>query len=123
MLVVENLDVDIQGSRILRGVSLEVRAGEIVYLVGRNGAGKTTTFQTIMAMRRPRAGAIAFEGASLLGRRPFQIARLGVGYAPEESGGVGDLTVAGNIALPTWTRPSARSPAERLAVAYGVFPK
>ncbi|HZQ12127.1 MAG TPA: ATP-binding cassette domain-containing protein, partial [Pseudolabrys sp.] len=77
MLSVRDLVVDIQGSRVLRGVSFDVGAGELVCFVGRNGAGKTTTLRSIMGFRKPVSGAIAFEGLSLLGRRPFQIARLG----------------------------------------------
>jgi branched-chain amino acid transport system ATP-binding protein len=123
MLIVTNLAVDIESSHILRGVSLEVKAGELVCLVGRNGAGKSTTFRTIMGQRRPLAGSITLEGRSLIGLPPFEIARLGVGFAPEESEVFGDLTVAENILLPTWTRQTARSAAEREALAYRVFPK
>ena len=123
MLAIRGLAVDIEGSRVLRGVSLDVREGELVCLVGRNGAGKTTTFRTIMGYRRPAAGSIAFGEKSLLGLRPYQIARMGVGYAPEESEVFGELTVAENIAMPTWTCPSDRSADERIAAAYTVFPK
>jgi branched-chain amino acid transport system ATP-binding protein len=123
MLSVANLAVDIESSHILRGVSLEVKAGELVCLVGRNGAGKSTTFRTIMGQHRPVAGSISLEGRSLIGLPPFEIARLGVGFAPEESEVFGDLTVAENILLPTWTRQTARSAAEREALAYRVFPK
>jgi len=123
MLAIRGLAVDIEGSRVLRGVSLDVREGELVCLVGRNGAGKTTTFRTIMGYRRPAAGSIAFGEKSLLGLRPYQIARMGVGYAPEESEVFGELTVAENIAMSTWTCPSDRSADERIAAAYTVFPK
>jgi branched-chain amino acid transport system ATP-binding protein len=123
MLAVRDLVVDIQGSRVLRAVSLEVRAGELVCLVGRNGAGKTTTFRTIMGFRRPVAGAISLSGQNLVGLRPFRVARLGVGFAPEESEVFGELTVAENIALPTWTCPGSRSAEARLADAYKVFPR
>jgi branched-chain amino acid transport system ATP-binding protein len=108
---------------ILRGIRLEVKAGELVCLVGRNGAGKSTTFRTIMGMRKPVAGSISLEGKSIVGLRPFEIARLGVGFAPEESEVFGDLTVAENILLPTWTRQTARPAEEREALAYRVFPK
>src|SRR5438552_5685669 len=123
MLSVKDLVVDIDGSPILRRVSLEVSAGELVCLVGRNGAGKSTTFRTIMGGRKPVSGAIALEGRDLVGLAPFEIARLGIGFAPEESEVFGDLTVAENIALPTWTRLTARSAEEREALAYRVFPR
>jgi len=123
MLSVANLAVDIESSHILRGVSLEVKAAELVCLVGRNGAGKSTTFRTIMGQRRPVAGSISLEGRSLIGLPPFEIARLGVGFAPEESEVFGDLTVAENILLPTWTRITERTAEEREALAYRVFPR
>jgi branched-chain amino acid transport system ATP-binding protein len=123
MLAVRDLCVDIQGSRILRGVTFEVNAGELVCLVGRNGAGKTTTLRTVMGFRKPSAGTVEFAGKSIAGLRPFEIARLGIGFAPEESEVFGELSVAENIALPTWTCMSARSAEARLGDAYTVFPK
>jgi branched-chain amino acid transport system ATP-binding protein len=123
MLTVQNLAVDILGSPVLRGVTFEVNAGELVCLVGRNGAGKTTSFRTVMGFRRPLAGRIAFDGRDILGLRPFAIARLGIGFAPEESEVFGELTVAENIALPTWTCPGPRTAQARLEEAYRVFPR
>ena len=123
MLSVDNLVVDIDGSPILRHISLEVAAGELVCLVGRNGAGKSTTFRTIMGQRRPVSGSITLEGRDLRRLSPFAIARLGVGFAPEESEVFGDLSVAENILLPTWTRQTSRSAVEREALAYRVFPR
>jgi branched-chain amino acid transport system ATP-binding protein len=123
MLSVRDLTVDIQGSRVLRGISFSVGQGELVCIVGRNGAGKTTTLRSIMGFRKPVSGTIAFDGQSILGRQPFQIARLGVGFAPEESEVFGELTVAENIAMPTWTCPNPRPAEERIADAYKVFPR
>ena len=123
MLSVKDLVVDIDGSHILRGVTIDVAAGELVCLVGRNGAGKSTTFRTIMGQRAPVSGLISLEGRSIVGLRPSAIARAGVGFAPEESEVFGDLSVAENILLPTWTRQTERSAAEREALAYRVFPK
>jgi branched-chain amino acid transport system ATP-binding protein len=123
MLVIRDLVVDIQKSRILHGISLEVRAGELVCLVGRNGAGKTTTFRTIMGFRRPVSGDIALDGRSIAGSRTYEIARAGICFAPEESEVFGDLTVAENIALPTWTRRNTGGADERIAMAYRIFPK
>jgi branched-chain amino acid transport system ATP-binding protein len=123
MLSVQSLAVDILGSAVLRGVTFEVNAGELVCLVGRNGAGKTTSFRTVMGFRRPLAGRIAFNGRDILGLRPFAIARLGIGFAPEESEVFGELTVAENIALPTWTCPGPRTAQARLEEAYRVFPR
>jgi branched-chain amino acid transport system ATP-binding protein len=123
MLSVRDLVVDIQGSRVLRGVSFAINQGELVCLVGRNGAGKTTSLRSIMGFRRPISGAITFDGHNVLALRPYQIARLGIGFAPEESEVFGELTVAENIAMPTWTCPTGRSADERIAEAYKIFPK
>jgi branched-chain amino acid transport system ATP-binding protein len=121
-LAVEGLDVFIQASHILRRVSLEVRPREVVCLVGRNGAGKTTTLRTIMGYLRPRGGRVVFRGEPIHGRPTHEIARLGLGWAPEDSGIFPDLTVAENIEISTWTRPTARGASERIELAYRVFP-
>jgi branched-chain amino acid transport system ATP-binding protein len=75
-----------------------------------------------MGFRAPVAGAIDFDGASLLGKRPFEIARRGIGFSPEESEVFGELTVAENVALPTWPQAGGRNRSERIALAYRVFP-
>jgi branched-chain amino acid transport system ATP-binding protein len=123
MLELSDIVVEIDGSRVLRGISLNVGAGELVCLVGRNGAGKSTTFRTIMGQRVPVSGSIKLEGREIKGLRPFAIAGLGIGFAPEESEVFGDLTVAENIRLPLWTRQTERSAEEREALAYRVFPR
>lgn len=123
MLKLSNLKVDIQGSRILNGISLSVGAGELVCLVGRNGAGKTTTFRSIMGYRRPLSGEITFDGTDLTKLPTWKIAQRGIGYSPEESEVYADLTVAENIELSTWTRPSGRPAEVRIEEAYRVFPK
>jgi branched-chain amino acid transport system ATP-binding protein len=123
MLEVKAISVEIQNSPILRKVSLEVKAGELVCLVGRNGAGKTTTLNSIMGYRKPKEGDILLEEKSILGKRTFDIARLGIGFAPEESEVFGDLTVAENIEMSTWTIKTQMPNAERIAMAYRIFPK
>ena len=123
MLAVERLTVDIQNSRILSGISLKVAAGELICLVGRNGAGKTTTFRSIMGYVQPVSGTIDFQGNAIVGWPTHRIAQLGIGYAPEESQVFGDLNVAENVELPTWTRPQGRDAKTRIALAYQVFPK
>ncbi|CAM5370630.1 Lipopolysaccharide export system ATP-binding protein LptB OS=Afipia felis OX=1035 GN=lptB_5 PE=3 SV=1 [Afipia felis] len=123
MLNLSNVKVDIQGSRILNGVTLEVGAGELVCLVGRNGAGKTTTFRSIMGYRRIHSGEINFDGADLTKMPTWKIAQTGIGFSPEESEVYADLTVAENIELSTWTRPTGRDAKTRIEEAYNVFPK
>jgi branched-chain amino acid transport system ATP-binding protein len=122
MLTVADLDVFIHTSHILRRVSLEVGSRDVVCLVGRNGSGKTTTLRTIMGALRPRAGRVEFRGQPIHHRRIHEIARLGLGWAPEDSGIFPDLTVAENIEIATWTRPEGRPAAERIDLAYSVFP-
>jgi len=122
MLTVDKIDVFIQASHILRKVSIEVAEREVVCLVGRNGAGKTTTLRTVMGYLRPRHGRVLFKGAAIHELRTHEIARRGVAFAPEDSGVFADLTVAENIEIATWTRRDGRPAAERLALAYRVFP-
>ena len=122
MLSVKDLDVYIQTSHILRRICLTVGQREVVCLVGRNGAGKTTALRSIMGYLRPRAGYIAFRGREIQSARSFEIARMGLGFAPEDSGIFSDLTVAENIEISTWTRATNRAAAERIEQAYGVFP-
>jgi branched-chain amino acid transport system ATP-binding protein len=123
MLVLRDVDVYIEASHILRSVSLDAMAGELVCLVGRNGAGKTTTLRTVMGYRRPAAGTITLDGATIVGLPTHAIVARGVGYAPEESGVFGDLTVGENIELATWTRAGTRTAADRVARAYEIFPR
>jgi len=123
MLAIDHLAVSIQGSLILRGISLRVGAGELVCLVGRNGAGKTTTFRTIMGYLKPVSGSVHFKDMALVGVATHRIAQAGIGYSPEESQVFADLTVAENIELPTWTRPRGRPAKERIDLAYDIFPK
>jgi branched-chain amino acid transport system ATP-binding protein len=123
MLAVERLDVFIESSHILRGVSLAVAPGALVALIGRNGAGKTTTLRTIMGYLRPAAGRIEFRGQPLHGLRTHEIARRGIAFAPEDGGVFGDLSVGENIEIATWTRPTGRPAAERIERAYAVFPR
>jgi branched-chain amino acid transport system ATP-binding protein len=122
VLEVADLAVDIQGSEILRGVSFKIAAGELVCLVGRNGAGKTTTLRTVMGYLTPRRGVIRLAGADLTGKSTLDRARLGIGYSPEDSEVLGELTVAENIELPTWTRRTEKPASERIGLAFRVFP-
>ena len=97
MLAVEGLDSFYGRAHILFGVTLEVLPGEVVALLGRNGAGKSTTFKSLVGLVAPARGRIAFEGRPIAGLAPHHIARLGIGYVPEERRIFSDLTVAENL--------------------------
>lgn len=99
MLEVRDLVTAYGQSLVLHGVSLEVRAGEIVCLLGRNGAGKTTTLRSIMGLTRPRGGRVVLDGQDVTGRPPFDLARRGIGYVPDDRRIFPDLTVEENLEL------------------------
>jgi branched-chain amino acid transport system ATP-binding protein len=122
ILDVDNINVFIKASQILRDVSIEIGEKEVVSLIGRNGAGKTTTLRSIMGFLHPKSGGIRFMGQEIAGIASYKIALMGIGYAPEESGIFADLTTLENIEIATWSRESSRSPEDRIKLAYSVFP-
>ena len=87
------------GAAVIHGVTLEVDAGEVVCLLGRNGAGKSTTLRSIMGLTPPRGGTIEFMDKEITGRAPFEIARLGIGYIPDDRRIFADLTVEENLGI------------------------
>jgi len=99
VLSLSNVAVSYDGSRILRGVSLEVPAGRLVCLMGRNGVGKTTTLKSIMGLARVDAGTITLAGAELAGLATADRARLGIGYVPQGREIFPHLTVWENLKL------------------------
>jgi branched-chain amino acid transport system ATP-binding protein len=105
-------------SHILHGISLRVETGEVATLVGRNGVGKTTTLRTIMGIVAPARGEIALDGFSLVRLTSDRIARLGVGYVPEERGILSALSVEENLLLPPVVGPGGWP----LARIYETFP-
>jgi branched-chain amino acid transport system ATP-binding protein len=122
MLVIENLDVDIKNTPILRGINLSVNAGEIVGLVGRNGAGKTTMMRSIMGLLGTKAGSITFEQGALGELAGHRRAHLGFGYMPEDRKLVPEMTAEQNILLPVWSTGIADYEA-RLAWIYKIIPE
>jgi len=99
MLEVRDIHSYYGKSHILHGVSLDLNEGELVCLLGRNGVGKSTTLKSIMGVARPKQGSIRFHGQELIGKEPFQIARLGVGYVPEDRRIFRSLTVHENLLM------------------------
>jgi branched-chain amino acid transport system ATP-binding protein len=92
-------------SHILHGVEFEVRAGEVVTLLGRNGAGKTTTLKAVMGIVRQRTGSVRLGGDELIGLPSNAIARKGIAFCPEERGIFASLTVEENLVLPPRVQP------------------
>jgi len=99
MLEVNRVCSGYGGGVVLDGFSLALKAGEAVALVGRNGVGKTTLMKTIMGLIRPSSGSIALAGKRIDGRAPFEIARAGVGYAPQGREIFAALSVEDNLLL------------------------
>jgi branched-chain amino acid transport system ATP-binding protein len=112
MLEARHLSAGYGRAQILFGLDLAVDRGEVVALLGRNGAGKSTTLKALMGLVETRSGEVRFEGARIDRRAPHEIARLGLGYVPEDRRIFTDLTVAENLEVgrqpprsgaPTWT--------------------
>ncbi|MEA3194339.1 MAG: branched-chain amino acid transport system ATP-binding protein [Betaproteobacteria bacterium] len=96
-LEVKALSAGYGRARVLYDVSFEARAGEVTALLGRNGAGKSTTLKTLMGLVRSSSGEVQFDGRRIDGLEPHEIARLGLGYVPEDRRIFTDLTVAENL--------------------------
>ncbi len=116
LLAVRELNGWYDESHVLHGVSFDVRAGEVVTLLGRNGAGKTTTLKAIMGMLKKRKGSVRFDGAELIGLPPRAIAKSGIAFCPEERGIFGSLSVEENLMLPPKVREGGLSRADVLAM-------
>ena len=97
MLELDNVNAYYGDSHILHGVSLIVREGEVVCLLGRNGAGKTTTILTVMGYLRPQPGFIRYNGEDIAAKPPYAVARLGFGFVPQDRGIFPSLTVRENL--------------------------
>jgi branched-chain amino acid transport system ATP-binding protein len=121
LLAVRNLCASYGRAQVLFGVSLDLQAGEVVALVGRNGAGKSTTLKAIMGLVPARADRLAFRERSLVGLTTYRIARLGLGYVPEDRRVFTDLTVDENLEVGRQAARGGRSPwtPERL---FALFP-
>jgi branched-chain amino acid transport system ATP-binding protein len=119
VLQLENLQAWYGESHILHGVELSVQRGEVVTLLGRNGAGRTTTLRAIMGLVGSRSGSIKVNGIETGRLAPHRIARIGVGYCPEERGIFASLSAEENLLLPPTLKGSE---AMRLDEIYAMFP-
>jgi branched-chain amino acid transport system ATP-binding protein len=118
LLEVHDLHAWYGESHILHGMGFEVRAGEVVTLLGRNGAGKTTTLKSVMGIVPRRQGSVRFGGQELIRRPSNAIARLGIAFCPEERGIFASLNVEENLLLPPEVRPGGLS----VDAVFGLFP-
>jgi branched-chain amino acid transport system ATP-binding protein len=100
VLIIDNVHTYYGNSYILQGVSLKVRKGEVVTLLGRNGMGKSTTIKTVMGLVAPREGRVLLNGNDITGGKPYDIARAGVGFVPEDRRIFPSLSVLENLNLP-----------------------
>jgi branched-chain amino acid transport system ATP-binding protein len=121
VLAVEGLKAGYGPAEVLFGVTLALHRGEVAALMGRNGAGKSTTLKAIMGLLPPRAGQVRFAGTELAGLPPFRIARLGLGYVPEDRRIFTDLTVFENLEVGRRAAPPGRE-AWTPARLFAVFP-
>ena len=124
MLEVKDIHSYYGKSHILHGVSLELKQGELVCLLGRNGVGKSTTLKSMLGIVRPTHGSIRFDGRELIGRPPYQIARLGVGYVPEDRRIFRSLTVHENLLMGIQKANTSGSSERTWSIdkIYGIFP-
>jgi branched-chain amino acid transport system ATP-binding protein len=118
-LKVVNLEAWYGESHILHGVELSVQEGEVVTLLGRNGSGRTTTLRAIMGLVDARSGSVRIDGVETVRLAPHRIARIGVGYCPEERGIFAALSAEENLLLPPRLKGTA---ALQLEEIYGIFP-
>lgn len=118
LLHVQGLHAFYGESHILHGVDLSVCAGEVVTLLGRNGAGRTTTLRALLGLVGKRSGSVIIHGQEAIDLPPHRIARLGVGYCPEERGIYASLTAEENLLLPPEVAPGGM-PIDEI---YGMFP-
>jgi len=128
MLVVDDLHAGYGLSEVLRGVSLEVKAGTVVALIGANGAGKTTTMRAVSGLLSPSRGKVLLDGVPVQGLPASRIARLGLAHAPEGRKVFGPLSVEDNLLLGAYGRLPRffgfrAKAAPDLARVYGLFPR
>ncbi len=123
LLRLEGLQVAYGGIRAVKGIDLEVAAGELVCLIGANGAGKTTTLKAITGLVRAAAGRIVYDGADIAGERVHRIARRGLALVPEGRGVFPQLTIEENLAMGAYARDDRAAVALDIERSFTHFPR
>ena len=123
MLKIDNIHVYYGAIHALKGVSLEVRKGEIVTLIGANGAGKSTTLRTVSGLLAPKSGAITFLGENIAGTPAHEIVKHGISQVPEGRRIFAEMSVQENLELGAFTRKDKDGVAKDFDLVYRRFPR
>jgi branched-chain amino acid transport system ATP-binding protein len=123
VLEVDHIETYYGTIRALSGISLDVRSGEIVTLLGANGAGKTTTLRSINGLNRPRRGAIRFQGQEITSLRAHEIVKRGISQSPEGRKLFSRMTVLENLQMGAFQRSDRAGIKEDIERVYGLFPR
>ena len=121
MLKVENLSSGYGTITILRDISFEIGKGEIISIIGRNGVGKSTLIKTLIGMIRPKTGKVTYDGRDITRMKPYERARLGIGYVPQGHGVFPLLTVRENLKMGEMINTAGTD--KSLEIAYEYFPR
>src|SRR5690242_1077151 len=123
MLEVRNLTVNYGAINALRGISLEVKQGDIVTLIGANGAGKTTTLRTISGLLKAQSGEVLYQGRNIANMPPHQIVKLGMSHVPEGRMVFANLTVMENLMMGAYLQKDKQVIRKELEYVFGIFPR
>jgi branched-chain amino acid transport system ATP-binding protein len=123
LLALQQLQVSYGGIRAVKGVDVEVGAGELVCLIGANGAGKTTTLKAITGLVRPAGGRIVYDGEDISGRKVHEIARRGLAMVPEGRGVFAQLTIHENLSMGAYARDDRAGVQADVERVFALFPR
>jgi len=122
-LEIKNLTVNYGAICALRGISLEVKKGDIVTLIGANGAGKTTALRAVSGLLKSQSGEILYEGQSIAGLKPHQIVKLGISHVPEGRMVFANLTVMENLMMGAYLQKDKAVIKKELEYVFSIFPR
>jgi branched-chain amino acid transport system ATP-binding protein len=123
MLEIKNLSVSYGAINALQGISLQIKDGDIVTLIGANGAGKTTTLKTISGLLKARSGEILYDGKNIATLKPHQIVQLGISHVPEGRMVFANLTVQENLAMGAYLQRDKNVVRAELEFVFSMFPR